>query len=60
MKLVATADPQCFVFTEDVAFRSPSPGAAGNKNGRTMWNVVETGKTYQEWHDKKLATRDGE
>lgn len=63
-KLVPTADPQYFVFTEDVAFKSPSAGAAvvnaGNMNGRTMWKVVDTGETYEEWHDKKLATSDSE
>ena len=50
--------PELYVFAEDVAFSSPSAGAAvvnaGNMNGRTAWKVEQTGQTYQEWYDEKL------
>lgn len=32
---------------------------AGNINGRTAWKVEQTGQTYQEWHDEKLAKAGG-
>ena len=52
-------NPDFYVFAEDVEFSSPSAGAAcvnaGNSNGRTNWKVADTGETYQQWHDKKLA-----
>jgi len=32
---------------------------AGNINGRTAWKT-ETGVTYQQWHEKKLAAADTE
>ncbi len=58
-KLAPAADSSSYVFTEDVEFNSPSAGAAvvnaGNISGRKKWKVVDTGETYQEWHDKRLA-----
>ena len=58
-KLVSDDDPAVYVFADDVAFSSPSAGAAvvnaGNMNGRTAWKVSGTGETYQDWYDKKLA-----
>lgn len=58
-RLVQGDQPDYFVFTEDVAFSSPSAGAAvvnaGNMNGRTSWKLADTGETYQQWHEKKLA-----
>lgn len=57
-KLIDSPQPGFFVFTDDVAFSSPSAGGAvvnaGNINGRTAWKT-EAGETYQEWHEKKLA-----
>lgn len=57
-RLVQSDQPDYFVFNEDVAFSSPSAGAAvvnaGNMNGRTSWKT-ESGETYQQWHEKKLA-----
>jgi hypothetical protein len=57
-KLIEGSQPGFFVFTDDVAFSSPSAGGAvvnaGNINGRTAWKT-EAGETYQEWHENKLA-----
>lgn len=57
-KLIDGPQQGFFVFTDDVAFSSPSAGGAvvnaGNINGRTAWKT-EAGETYQEWHEKKLA-----
>jgi hypothetical protein len=59
-KLVDGPDLDYFVFAEDVAFGSPSAGAAvvaaRNTNGREKWRVEGTGQTYEEWHQAKLAT----
>jgi hypothetical protein len=58
-KLVPDGNASLYTFADDVPFSSPSAGAAvvnaGNMNGRTAWKVAETGETYQEWYDKKLA-----
>jgi hypothetical protein len=45
---------------ENVAFSSPTAGAvivnAGNVSGRIgSWRVEGTSKTYQDWHEEKLA-----
>ncbi|MFO0883452.1 MAG: GIY-YIG nuclease family protein [Pirellulales bacterium] len=57
-KLVDGPQPGLFVFTDNVAFSSPSASGAvvnaGNINGRTAWKT-ESGETYQEWHEMKLA-----
>jgi hypothetical protein len=59
-KLIDSDQSGYFVFDDDVAFSSPSAGAAvvnaGNMNGRTMWKLADTGETYQQWHEQKLAT----
>ena len=58
-KLTQGAEPNTLVFAENVPFSSPSAGGAvvnaGNINGRRMWKRADTGETYQEWSDKKLA-----
>jgi hypothetical protein len=58
-KLISGPEPTTLVFAENVPFSSPSAGAAvvngGNISGRKMWKLAETGETYQEWSDKKLA-----
>lgn len=58
-KLIESSEPNYYLFADDVPFNSPSAGAAvvnaGNMNGRIMWKVADTGETYQEWYDKKLA-----
>ncbi len=58
-KLVDAEQEGLLVFTEDVAFSSPSAAAAvvygGNQNGRTAWKVKDTGQTYQQWQEQKLA-----
>lgn len=60
--LVDSDKPDFFVFSEDVAFSSPSAGAAvvnaGNMNGRTNWRT-ETGETYQQWHESRVAGVNG-
>lgn len=57
-KLIDNSQPGFFVFTDDVAFSSPSAGGAvvnaGNINGRTAWKA-EAGESYQEWHETKFA-----
>ena len=58
-KLTESDQADFYVFNEDVGFASPSAGAAvvnaGNMNGRTMWKTADTGETYQQWHEQKLA-----
>ncbi len=59
-KLVPCNTPEFYVFAENVAFSSPTAGAvivnAGNVSGRTgSWRVEGTSKTYQDWHEEKLA-----
>ncbi len=57
-KLVESSDPQYLVFMEDVAFGSPSAGAAvvagRNINGRLEWKIEGTNQTYQDWYEEKL------
>jgi hypothetical protein len=51
------------MFAEDVPFKSPSAAAvvvnAGNMNGRTAWKIAETGQTYGEWLEQKVAAAGG-
>jgi len=59
-KLVPCNTPEFYVFAENVALSSPTAGAvivnAGNVSGRTgSWRVEGTSKTYQDWHEEKLA-----
>ena len=58
-KLVESDHPEHFVFTENIAFSSPSAAAAvilgRNTNGRTEWKVETTGQSYQDWQDSKLG-----
>ena len=59
-KLVPCDSPEFYVFAENVAFSSPTAGAvivnAGNVSGRVgSWRVEGTSKTYQDWHEEKLA-----
>lgn len=57
-RLIDSDNPDYLVFSESVAFTSPSAGAAvvnaGNMNGRINWKVATTRQTYQEWYDHKL------
>lgn len=57
-KLELNADGALLVFTEDVAFSSPSAAAAtvnaGSMNGRTAWRVQGTRQTYADWHQSQL------
>jgi hypothetical protein len=60
-KLVPCDSPEFYLFAEDVAFSSPTAGAvivnAGNVSGRTgSWRVEGTSKTYQDWHEGKIAS----
>ena len=61
--LVDSNVPGLYVFKEDASLSSPSAGAAivaaGNMNGRISWKVADTGLTYQEWYDRKLAAAGG-
>jgi hypothetical protein len=63
-KLVPCDSPDFYVFAENVAFSSPTAGAvivnACNISGRTgSWRVEGTSKTYQDWHEEKLAKAGG-
>ena len=62
-KLVDSPDANYYVFAEDVAFGSPSAGAAvvaaRNTNGREKWRVEGTGQSYAVWHEAKLAAAAG-
>lgn len=62
-KLVAIPDRPLYLFAEDIAFKSPSAGAAivnaGNINGRTAWKVSLTKQTYADWHQSQLPEQDG-
>lgn len=57
-KLTESGQADYYEFSDDVAFSSPSAGAAvvnaGNMNGRTMWKT-ESGETYQQWHEMKIS-----
>lgn len=59
-KLVDAQKDGLLMFTEDVPFSSPSAAAAvvyaGNQNGRIAWRTKDTGLTYQQWQEQKLAT----
>lgn len=64
-KLVPSEHPDYFIFSEDIAFSSPTAGAvvvnAGNVSGRTgSWRVEGTNKTYQDWHEERLEAASGE
>lgn len=61
-KLVAIPDRPLYLFAEDIAFKSPSAGAAivnaGNMNGRTAWKIVATKQTYADWHQSQMPDED--
>lgn len=54
--------PEAMLFTDDVAFASPSAAAATvlnrNANGRTEWKVAGTGQTYEDWQAAQLPRTD--
>ena len=58
MSLVEGDDPEYLVFSEDIAFNSPSAAAAvvlgRAANGRKNWRIEDTGQTYADWQDAKL------
>jgi hypothetical protein len=63
-KLEPCDSPEFYVFAVNIAFSSPTAGAvivnAGNVSGRTgSWRVQGTSKTYQDWHEEKLAAAGG-
>jgi hypothetical protein len=55
-----TGDPAVLVFSEDIAFNSPSAAAsvvmARAANGRRNWKVKGTGQSYADWQEEKLAS----
>lgn len=57
-KLIKREDSDVYVFSDNVAFSSPSAASAcvlaRNANGRTEWKIEGTMQTYQEWHKEKL------
>ena len=57
-KLADTDQENLYVFTEDVAFASPSAAAAvvngGNQNGRIAWKLKGTSITYADWQEQKV------
>lgn len=58
-KLVADIDPNRLVFTEDVAFASPSAASATilnrNDNGRNSWKITGTGEAYGQWWSRRIS-----
>lgn len=59
-KLTDGDNPDYYVFSEDVAFSSPSAAAsvvaARNTNGRITWRINSTGQTYADWKEAKLRS----
>lgn len=57
-KLADSDDPEFYVFTEDVAFSSPSAAgtvvAARNTNGRESWLIEGTRTSYAQWQAQKI------
>lgn len=57
--LTPATDGRYYVFQQDVAFSSPSAAAAvifaGNQNGTLAWKTKDTGQTYKDWQEAKLA-----
>jgi hypothetical protein len=57
--LVDAPSPDLYQFADNVPFASPSAAAAtvaaGNRNGRMTWKVKDSGQTYAEWQEAKLA-----
>ena len=58
-KLAESGQDGLLVFTDDVPFSSPSAAATvvygDNQNGRIAWRNRDTGQTYQQWQEQKLA-----
>ncbi len=58
-KLVPDTATGRLAFKDDYAFRSPSAASAvvlgRQDNGRMSWRVQETGKTYADWQNEKIA-----
>lgn len=56
--LVDSENADCFVFSDEVAFASPSAAAAvilgRQANGRTEWKDPASGKSYAQWHELQL------
>jgi hypothetical protein len=56
-------DPNLYVFSDDVPFKSPSGAAAvvagRNTNGRRAWKNRETGETYEDWKNRQTDAADG-
>lgn len=57
--LVDSPDPEFYRFEQDYAFASPSAAAAvivaGNQNGHLAWKHRQTGQTYKDWQEERLA-----
>ena len=51
-KLIQSDSPEFLVFSEHVAFSSPS--AAANRNGPKTWRVKGSKQTYGEWKEAKV------
>lgn len=62
-KLVESESPEYLVFSENVAFASPSAAASviygGNRNGPRTWRLRDTGQNYKEWREAELAAVEG-
>ena len=60
-RIVHGDDPENYVFAEDIAFSSPSAGAAAvagrNINGRVNWKLPD-GRTYADWQDAESSAAD--
>lgn len=60
--VVSEKNPNLLVFAEDVAFASPSAGAAvvlgRAANGRKAWKIEGSGKMYRDWFNEILKDAD--
>jgi len=58
-KLRLDSNTGCYVFTDDVAFSSPSAASATilnrNDNGRSSWKLATTGESYGHWSSAQVA-----
>lgn len=58
-KLQLSDDPEFYVFTESIAFNSPSAAAAvvvaRNTNGRTDWLMRDTRQTLGAWQEERAG-----
>lgn len=57
-------DSNLFLFTDDVVFSSPSMASdlilGSSTNGRILWKLEGTDKTYSEWFDEQIKSSEAQ